>query len=86
MSRDVLCCISIRILILHHQLISMHMGIFRCVFDQFFFDTEICFSTVVEAVGNAQFFTMLDGKLFIRLACRAARKSFESWRLGKFVK
>ena len=29
-SRDVLCCISIRVLeLLHHQLISMHMGIFR---------------------------------------------------------
>jgi hypothetical protein len=50
---------------------------YLCFLSQFFFDTEICFSTVVEDVGNLpipNFFTMLDGKLFIRLGYHAARK------------
>ena len=56
-SRDVLCYISIRVLeLLHHQLISMHMGISIFGYSFFLILTEICFSTAVEDVGNSQNF------------------------------
>ena len=85
-SRDVLCCISIRVLeLLHHHLISMHMvklifrwGIF--VLSHFFWSWS-CFTTVVEVVDNS--FIMQDGRLFVRLGYHMVYQVWllESWRV-----